>query len=516
MTKKLLLFLFIILLAACAKDQKTPLAPYASTEKINPQEINDIVIASLKKTNRFYWNDVSDQVVWSALSHADSILSIGYAPAGFEGIGKKMAQIDISTKEWKSAKEKVLQTIAEVQSSTKGRTISIEEIDFYQDNTLPYIQIRTASLEVITALRAMDEVRYADPMGYNGQNQTATLRSGSGCGNQPLSSLPAADQRSYGTNGILPWNYDEMNMTQAWNNSNKGDNITIGLIDTGVSDDQDNLGSRFATGQSTGRTIEKRSTYVTCSGWWWWRRCTNDGPNDQCGHGTNMAGLIAAPFGTATNSTMGTAYRANLISYRATGDVVIGDSEEKQGVTDALTQLGNRHDVKIISMSIGDIFHSGQVEDAVQYAYGRGKLIFAAAGTSLTWTNWYGVIFPAYLPEAVAVTGITDRNSYEECANCHKGREVEFSVVMQRYFDSDRTSLTLSTDFNSPTNYPEYVGGSSCATAMMAGTAALVWSDHSSWSRSQVLSKLRQSSDLYPNRSSSYGYGTVDANLAVQ
>ena len=32
----------------------------------------------------------------------------------------------------------------------------------------------------------------------------------------------------------------------------------------------------------------------------------------------------------------------------------------------------------------------------------------------------------------------------------------------------------------------------------------------------QVLNKLRQSSSLYPNKNSDYGYGNINASLAVQ
>ena len=61
-----------------------------------------------------------------------------------------------------------------------------------------------------------------------------------------------------------------------------------------------------------------------------------------------------------------------------------------------------------------------------------------------------------------------------------------------------------------------YTGGSSVATATTAGIAALVWSKHPTWSRAQVLTKLKQSSEFYPNKNSSFGYGNIDALQAVQ
>ena len=163
-------------------------------------------------------------------------------------------------------------------------------------------------------------------------------------------------------------------------------------------------------------------------------------------------------------------------------------------------------------MSIGNLWSIGQIKDAVRYAYGRGKLIFSAAGTSFSWANnIVGVIFPANMSETVAVTGVTDRNGYKECYNCHYGSKVDFVVVMQREGADDRTALTLPMSGNSP----DRVGGSSVATATMAGIAGLVWSTNTSQSRSTVLQRLKESAEFYPNRNSNFGWGKINAYNAV-
>ncbi len=517
-TNHLLLFCFLFLFAACNKDSVDPLpgkdgAP-TPNEPLTIQEIDAIVLEKLQENQSFRWSMVSTEVVWSALANSDSLLSIGYQPPSAGDITEKMHLINLQDPEWIAARIKVMERIVAIQNTTENRQGTLDDLEVYISEKLPYIQIKTGNYAIMEALREMPEVRYAEPLGYGESWTAAVERSGSGCENDPEIPLPSGDYTNYSPNGIAPWNYDNARVKQAWNTS-QGAGITIGLIDTGVSDGQDNLGSKFATGSSTGRTIEKYSTYITCTGWWWWRNCTNEGPNDQCGHGTRMAGLIAAPLGTTTLSTMGVAYRSNLISYRGTSDVIINASEERQGVSDALYDLGARGDVDIISMSIGDVFYNGQVADAVYYAYGQGKLIFAAAGTSTWFTNWVGVIFPANLSQTVAVTGVTDRSSLKECGNCHYGSEVDFAIVMQRDNDSDRTSLTLSNQDASPTNWPSYVGGSSCATATTAGIAAMVWAKNPGQSRAAVLDKLKQASSEYPNRDSDFGWGRINAEVAV-
>jgi subtilisin family serine protease len=302
----------------------------------------------------------------------------------------------------------------------------------------------------------------------------------------------------------MSWNYPEMGIDQAWNYST-GSGITIGMIDTGLSPDQDNLGNKFNSGYSQNRTVERIGTYQTGS--WWWKKY--DGPDDKCGHGTSMAGAATAPRGN-NGSAVGVAYNANLVGVRGTSDVLVNVGNEKDGVTEALVYLGNRNDVNIISMSIGDVFNNSKVADGIRYAYGRGKLIFAAAGTSTSWTNWYGVIFPANMNETVAVTGVKE-GQYKRCNTCHSGSKVDFTVIMEKAgSDAHPLSVAMSGD------QPSTVGGSSVATATTAGIAALVWSKNPSWNRDQVLQKLKESSDFYPNRNSDFGYGNLNALTAVQ
>jgi serine protease len=162
-------------------------------------------------------------------------------------------------------------------------------------------------------------------------------------------------------------------------------------------------------------------------------------------------------------------------------------------------------------MSIGHIFSAGNISDAIKYAYSKGKMIIAAGGTSTNFTNWAGVIFPASMSETIAVTGITDGSGFTECAVCLKGGGIDFTVVMQRASNSDRTSVCLGYFENTNT----YVGGSSVATATTAGMAALIWSKNPTWTRQQVFDKMKQSATFYPNRHSAFGWGSINALAAV-
>ncbi|TXB61300.1 S8 family serine peptidase [Phaeodactylibacter luteus] len=471
-------------------------------------EMDQIVEETLHRTNTvFYWSDASDRMLWSASVRSDSMMSLGYQPAGFENLNEVIHEIDVAAAPWSDVRQRLIDfVVSETNKEFPGLKVTAQDLVANPEEAyLPTIDIKIFSQHIIEQLRGMEEVRYIEPMGYG----IATLesRSDAGCGVSAASNLNSADFTTVSPNAKIPWNFSHptMNVPGAWSRST-GRGIKVALLDTGTSPSQSKLGGAFNSGQSSGRTLQRLGTHV--SGWWWW--ASNDGPDDDCGHGTQMAGLIAAPRSSG-GSSLGVAYNCDLRAYRATTDVIINSSSEKQGVRDALVNGANDGAVRIFSMSIGDVFFSSTVADGVRYAYNRGKLLFSAAGTSTTFTSWYGVIFPATMAETVAVTGIRD-NLTQRCNTCHDGPQVDFVAVMQRASNTDRTSLTLALSGDQPA----YVGGSSAATATTAGIAALVWATNPGQSRTQVMNRLKAASSNFPNRDNNFGWGTINAALAVQ
>lgn len=505
---KLGLLLLAFVLMRCT-DETTNLAPPQEQQDVmSKADIDQLIIQSLQNTNEFHWEDATDRVIWSALLHSDSILTVGYKPAEEGDINGKISTIDVRSAEWlKTANQIIDQTIGSVQNQ-QSRDLTKDQIVLRQHEVLPYLEFKITDIETLKLLRSLPTIRYAEPLGYKvdfkSSAKNGKVESSSSCSNEPNNGIPPSDYTTISPGVKASWHYQDNNIFNAWNSST-GSGITVGLIDTGISPDQENLNGNFNSGYSSGRYVQKYGFYV--SSWWWW--ADPDGPDDQCGHGTAMASVIAAPRGS-DGASVGVAYNANLVAVRGTGDVVVNGGKEKTGVSDALVYLGNRSDVRIISMSIGDVFSNSKVADGIRYAYGKGKLIFSAAGTSTSWTNWFGVIFPATMNETVAVTGIKEGTGYQRCDVCHSGSKVDFTVVMERAGSNNHPlSLAMSGD------QPSTVGGSSVATATAAGIAALVWAKNPGMTRDQVLNKMKHTADLYPNRSSEYGWGTLNAAAAV-
>lgn len=506
MTKKSLqLFALFLVFISCNREETQNEVIQIDAAQKNPltaTQINGQIDESFANTGSFNWNQSSNHLLWSAIFQGNKVASIGF--------GASSEDFDRS----KSSNNSQIQNqILSVIKDYEGKELN--KILISSDEFLNQIDVVIEKQETVIALRRLNTLRYLEPADYRYfENQTGTQKSGgnavqssgsSGCGFESTA-LNAADYTTVTPNAKVPWAFYQHNIPSAWNVST-GAGITIGVIDTGVSPNQTLLGTSFNNGLSSGRTISKYGVYVDSV--WPWSTGT-DGPNDQCGHGTSMASAAAAPRNNA-GLPVGVAYNANLVTYRAASNVVLDGYHEQNGVKNAFTALGNNASVRIISMSMGHIFSVGKIEDGVRYAYSRGKLIFCAGGTSTSFTNFVGVIFPAWMPETQAVTGVKEGTSNQKCDVCHSGSEIDFTVQMQR--SASGNTIPVVSYYNAQT---DYVGGSSVATATTAGIAALVWSKNPSWTRDQVINKMRQSATYYPTPNSSYGYGNVNALLAVQ
>lgn len=455
-------------------------------------ELDEIVKKTYLRTGDFRWETSDFKLTWSAAQFGTQQVAVGYRPHDFGDISDKIHEIDIQRGEWKSVHDALIQYVLDQLLESTGQQYSSSEIIAEDDRVLPIITFRLTDKQVLTALRNLRNVRYIEPIDYS--HGDFSERSSSGC-DASTTSINSLDYSFISPNAMMPWNFFTNNVQGSWS-SPDGLGVTVGVIDAGISSAQSLLGSQFNNGDSNvGRMITTDYTYGSTA----YTTCT---------HGTSMCGLAAGPRNSVGSST-GVAYKAGLHFIRACENVVLDNSAERTGVKNALVKMGDHPSVKIVSMSIGTPFYSSILEDGVNYAYGKGKLLIAAAGTSFGLTSWWGVVYPAAHAKCVAVTGRKENGN--TCVTCHDGPEVDFTLVMERSSTNDRTSLSLPLSGTSP----KYIGGSSCATATAAGIAANVWSVKPSFTRAQVLNFLTITSQYYPGASSSHGYGNINAGAAV-
>jgi serine protease len=496
---------------SCQRLEKSPseLIPQPTTA-YTIAEIDAFMEQKMKETRTvFNWESANDDMVFAALQHSGNMAAVGFKPktATNEDAQRFNAA---SSSEWKQAKAALVALILNSEKNAfpndKWSDFTIGD-DFDELNGF-YCKVR--AFETVQLLRKSGMLRYFYPTDYSYEEHQTSNRSESGCSGYNGETLTTADYSLVSPyTGKQSWQYASMGIPTAWSRAT-GSGIKVMVIDAGFSSQQPLLTTTgFASGGSaSSRTVSLVARYPKRMNFWgttvleW-----ETSPYTSCGHGTAMSGLVSSPLNN-NGAHVGVAYNCNLVGVRACDDVIISNSKDEFGVTSALNLARTTADVKIVSMSLGSITNRGMIGDAVIALKNSGKLLFAAAGTSTSLTSWYPVIYPASMSEAVAVTGT--RSGGGKCDVCHDGGAVDLTAVMERSSD-DRHVLTWAVSGYAPS----LVGGSSAATATVAGVAALVWSKQPTQSAATVLSRLKTTAQFSASPSGNLGYGNVNANAAT-
>lgn len=126
---------------------------------------------------------------------------------------------------------------------------------------------------------------------------------------------------------------------------------------------------------------------------------------DNDGHGTHVAGIIAARGNNGTSVT-GVCWSGSVMSVKFMGRLGIGSgSDAAEGIRYAV-----RMGAKIINASFGSSQSSSTVHDAVKYAKKKGALIVAAAGNEGTDLDRNPVYPAAYTDGNILSVAATDKN----------------------------------------------------------------------------------------------------------
>lgn len=491
--------LFLILFS-CGKEQAESVSNAVKQSSIPKLEANNLEIQHevgqkitrwLNQGLSWKWSDLSQNELFAAIELSQGEFAVGLKLRGetdslpFQDLNKR--------NEWENLRENVLKSLEDTLTVEMGREVRREEFVLEVDLHLPIVSFHSKSPALSAWLMSSEHIRYIEPL--NDFTDEAVNRTESGC-TPSYDAVQAGDYTTTGTGAKISWHWNYHNVPQAWG-IRQGMGIGVGVIDAGVSSNQYLLFQQFNSGYSNvSRTHETTNTL-------------GSSPYTQCNHGNAMAGLIAAPWASFGNA-IGGAHKASLYTVRAADDVYLNTSSERLAVKNAYVYLANKSAVKIISMSMGTPFYSSVLLDAVSYANSMGKLLFAAAGTSTYMTSGLGVIYPAAFSECQAVTGVNDQD--QTCQVCHDGPQVDFTIVMERSWDVNRKAVGI----NQYNDWPQYIGGSSAATASAAAIAAIVWSVKPTLSKFQILWILRYTAQFSIIPDSEHGYGRMNALSAVQ
>jgi len=263
----------------------------------------------------------------------------------------------------------------------------------------------------------------------------------------------------------------DIDAPEAWAISKGSPAVTVAVIDTGIDYTHPDLAANYAGGDDF---------------------TSPDGdPMDDHGHGTHVAGIIAAalenPTGTppTPEGVVGVAPNTRVRAYKVcTSDGTCDDFAVEQAIDRAVTD-----GAKVINMSLGGSDYSVSLNDTVQDAWNAGVVIVAGAGNDGTTAPFY----PAALDNVVSVGAFDEDGARASFSNY--GSWVDISapgnLVMSTY---PMAQCGLSTTPGDTGCY-QWLSGTSMATPYVAGAAALVWSRGDLTSNQQVVDILLNSAE---------------------
>jgi thermitase len=270
------------------------------------------------------------------------------------------------------------------------------------------------------------------------------------------------------------WNLPTISTEKGWSVGRGSDSVIVGVLDTGVQSDHPDL---------TGKLVKGMNIVSE-----------DEAPDDDVGHGTHVAGIIAA----SVNNGEGV---AGMSWYNKILPVKVLDSSGA-GSTYSVAQgiiWATDHGAKVINMSLGNYAEAEFLHDALKYAFDHDVVLVAASGNDNTERPGY----PAAYPEVLAVSA-TDQN----------GKRASFSNY-GKYIDVAAPGDAIASTY--PGNQYAALSGTSMASPHVAALAALIRSINPELKNTEVMDIIRQTAkDLGDKGKDNYfGYGQINVVKAL-
>jgi subtilisin family serine protease len=300
----------------------------------------------------------------------------------------------------------------------------------------------------------------------------------------------------------LQWGLERIKCPEAWEYTTGSDSVVVAVVDSGVDLDHPDLHKRLLPGYNMVNLVGQSPP----EDWKWDGHYQTRDANsqDEVGHGTHVAGIIAA----MTNNKIGVAgvtWFSKILPVRVLArmiresDGAIVASGIASDIADGIRWAAD-HGAHVINLSLGSYQETFIQEDAVKYARDKGCLVVAAMGNDGTDEP----AFPAAFPDVVAV-GAVDRLD-RRAAWSNIGSHISLVAPGVDIF-----STYLKDDYKSK-------DGTSMAAPHVSGAAALVKSCNPSLTASEIAQILKDTAYTISQQvpDDQYGYGLVDACAAVE
>jgi subtilisin family serine protease len=265
------------------------------------------------------------------------------------------------------------------------------------------------------------------------------------------------------------WEQRQVRAPQAWDMERGVYTTVVAVIDTGVQLSHPDLRDRLVAG---------------------WDFVNRDNrPGDDNGHGTSVAGIVAATANSI--GVVGMCSRCRVMPVKA---LAANGTGYWSVAAEAIVWAAN-HKADVINLSFGGPTGGKVLQNAISYARSKGAVVVGAAGNFGSSTKFY----PAALAGVVSVAGSNDLD-----------RRFTFSNYSTGWVDVAAPGCTWATKTGG-----DYGGfcGTSAATPIVSGIAALVDSARPRRSVAQIESILFASTIRTPFAFTRFG--RIDAYRAV-
>lgn len=288
------------------------------------------------------------------------------------------------------------------------------------------------------------------------------------------------------------WYHQKVNAEYAWTKT-KGAGVKVAVIDSGISQNHEDLKANIAGA---------------------WDMTGENNPEDTNGHGSNVAGIIAAEADNGKGGT-GIAPEAQILSYK----VLDSEGAIETAYIISSVRKAIEDGAKVINLSLGGYFLDPLEKAVMDEARANGVVVVASAGNE----NTAAYCYPAAYNNVISVVSL--RRDNKKSAFSNYGSSVDISAP----------GGELKLDKSQKDNYFYYeefiyscyrnggyrgLHGTSQAAPIVAGGAALIMAANPELQsatavNAEEVGRILKSTARNIGSNTSYGAGCIDLAKAV-
>ncbi|MGK7376302.1 S8 family serine peptidase [Planococcus sp. 1R117A] len=270
----------------------------------------------------------------------------------------------------------------------------------------------------------------------------------------------------------LQYHHQKMETKLAWDKTRGSADVIVAVIDDGIDISHPELKTQIFNPFDT----VKESSNVAAGA-----------------HGTHVAGIIGASINNGLGGA-GIAPAAKIMPINVFNGSFAYTSEIIEGIYRAVEQGAD-----IINLSLGGYAYSSAFNEAIQDAHEKGVVIIAAAGNERIEKPYY----PASFANVISVASSTPLDKVSDFSNFGKNIDI--------------TAPGTSIYSTLPKGAYGLMSGTSMATPMVSGVAALIKASEPALNNIEIENRLYNSADDLgvAGKDPVYGHGRINARKAL-